>query len=293
MQETEPRNINPDIVQSSEVIASMTPVEQALQRRVEFLNAAQRDGAHLKVPVRELFVVVLLTRGTFTSADLARYYKLERERIRQLHNEGMESLWHNTKEETQEKFPLKSILGARKPRSVHVRERYSEAHGGTSRAVIEAIEKGAKTREEIKQATQLSMSQINRAINRLRGWGIDVPRERLSFKDLKKRLEEAKDDDTKTQEVLDNIPPGVLRGYLVNHRGDTFTTLGPILRSAGFHINNRYYKRENIDGLIKNAGIPLVLIPGGVGTSHVVLKIAEQRIIDLLNREPRLQRFKK
>lgn len=69
MQETERRD-----VMSKDSVKKMTPVEQALQRRVNFLDAAQQEGAHLKVPLRELFVVVLLTRGTLIETELAPYY---------------------------------------------------------------------------------------------------------------------------------------------------------------------------------------------------------------------------
>lgn len=202
----------------------------------------------------------------------------------------------NTKEETQEKFPLKSILGARKPESLLIIEKRSEGRVNRSLSVKKAIEGGAKTFKQVEQITGLTADQITNTRVVLRRREIDVPREALGFNNLKERLEEAKDD-RETQAILDNAPSGSMKGYLRNHRGDTFTALGPILRSAGFHINNRYYKRENIDGLVKNAGIPLVLIPldtkSKTGYYHVVLIRDKQRIIDLLNREPRLQRFKK
>lgn len=245
--------------------ARATP--EAFARKVEFIETAMQEGAHQKPSKiknlspedwkRRVGIGILYNMGPDTTLEsMGNLYGVKRERIRQQNKAFLKSLHANCSPETKGKYPLLSIPFD-KPIQQTSREKHSQARGGIALKVKEEIEKGVTASEKIAEGLKLPVKKIWNTRYILRRWGVDglsIQGERLSYKEIKDRIEKETDDGG-LQQILDDFSKESLHGFLgyYRHRQSIFISLGNVLRELGFNFKNARSSFE----ILRSEGIPI------------------------------------
>lgn len=271
-----------------------------------FIKDAFKEGAHRKMLkhtpkdrwLRQMMIGVIYndigSRATYE--ELAGERGTFRQSIATSNKILLRNLWNNCPPEIQEKYPLVEVLAARKPWSQRSREESSRKHGGTSLKIKVQVGIGITDIGKISKNTGIPKRTIVADRTTLKGWGVNVPREIASYKEVLKQLDK-ETDDKKTQELLDQLPYHVINTR--KKKGDSqFLAVGTLIREAGFHAHNR----DNhffVDSL-KNGGIPITrkdkVVKGAkpqAQTYYILLSRHKDRAEKVLREDQTLQRFQR
>lgn len=287
------------------VLGRRKSVEKAWRLRQEFLIFAVSRGADLqkKRPEnkpswnRKLEIAEAINFSSATEASVAREQGIDRRAVHQLYTKGVRGLWVNLSEEEKERFPWDSIKSARKPApkmAMADRIQRSKEKGGNALLIQDALRRGVRTYDKLREITGLSGPQVWKARRTLESWGEEVPRkfsiktprQSLDIGRLRKLLE---NEQTKNsgERLLRKLIPNSLRRLSRLHP-DIFTSTAKVLARAGLHVQSGSKDFKRAQSLIKESGFFIRRIPSKVkGKTEayysILLKQDEPDIIILLN----------
>lgn len=273
-----------------------------------FIKDAFKEGAHRIKPktsqnrwFRQMMIGVVYNDigSTATLEELADKHRTFRQSIALSNKIFLRNLWNNSSSQIQERYPLNEVLSARKPLSQRSRERFSEVQGGTSLRIREQVESGVADPDKISLNTGISKENARKAASgTLKGWGINVPRERASYKEALEYLEE-ETDDKKVQELLDGLPYHVIRDRTSKEKGiSQFRALANFARQVEFHLHTK--DTHLFAASLRNAGVPISIKDVAVGgakprinTYYILLSRHKDRAEKVLKEDQALQRFQR
>lgn len=280
-------------------------ISEALRQRQEFLKRFYDEEFTLggfprlgnTLWERRLETICRINFTSDTQADLAREYGVTRKAVSQAYGTTMLYLYENAPEDVRNKYRREYIVSARKLMSVSKRRETSLRRGGSAVAVEAATIRGqAHNRQELLRVTGLSGSKIDGAISTAREWGVDIPKKGEESAVIKRKLDQAKNNDKRRQRILDKLTYGSLRG-LARLYPDTFTNIREILRNGGFPVKSGGGTFRDVRLRIKASGIPMRTIPnmtkkGVRGYYNILLRQDEERLAILLDNDPKLHKLK-
>ena len=130
----------------------------------------------------------------------------------------------------------------------------------------------------------------------LKGRGVDLPKENVSYKGILEQLGKETDDE-KIQELIDGLPYYVIL-YDLKKKKETsqFSSLSPLIREAGFSSrSNRPFATS-----LKSAGVPISIKERVVGGAkpqnlsyYIFLSRHKDRAIKALKEDQSLQKFQR
>lgn len=283
-------------------------LQAKLNNQRAFVNAVIEDGVHLRTPQgiseaewkRQKEIVARIVGTDFTGADLGEMFGIERERVRQIFNEGVRNLWRSSNAETQEQFPLERLFGIRKPVTLRLAEKISTSQGGYLTEIRKLAEAGVRSPKKIAEALKIPKRIARDSARKLSRRGIVFDRDSFSLREIEKAILLAADDDTKLREILYSISDRTAR-YMLQGKGKDIVSLSNMIRELGFHpaAIDLYF----FSAILEDNDIPVREILNGFFHGRngrisrrrniVVLEKHRQKINKAFENEPDLQKFKK
>lgn len=185
-----------------------------------------------------------------TLEKIGRESEIGREHVSQIVKKCVNQLYQIQNAEVKSEFSLDQF-SYNKPLPVSSRRRRSEAQGGLSVRIEQALSEG-KTIPQIKE--ELKPKQIGNARKALSGWGIKIPYEYNHILPRFEKLRDPKLPDEEKQKLLDSIEhDGVLRA-LSSGEGSFIIPVSRIGWQAGLFF--RVDKVNIICTLLRSKGVP-------------------------------------
>jgi len=256
---------------------------EAYARKIDFIQTAMGEGAHLVFPVskatgitmskeawdRIVDIGLLYHLGPETTGQsLAAMYKVTREAIRQTRNKFIVDLYENSSAKTKKKFPLETIILS-KPVIQPQREKLSERKGGIAIKVKSLMQEEGITDSKVICSrlgiTAAALRIIIKSGMFKEQWGLDLQVEgiRRSFKEVEDKVNEMTDD-KELRKYLDGFSGPSLRSYI--YRKDStqtiFGSFGATLKKELGVKDNRYVRPVALK--LMADGMPMRLLPGGI-----------------------------
>ena len=132
----------------------------------------------------------------------------------------------------------------------------------------------------------------------LKGWGVNIPRERASYREALKQLEE-ETDDKKIQELLDGLPYFVIRYDIAKKKeASQFSSLSPLISGAGFRSRDTlpFATSLKADGVGVPISVKEIVVEGAKPQTlryYVLLSRHKERAKKALKEDQSLQRFQR
>lgn len=266
---------------------------QAYNERISFIEKAMGEGALGKIGASERnqnIALVYCLNEEISQRELGRIFlkpsgePLTRQGVNQINKKVLRELQKRASPRLQAAYPLCELL-MRRPTAL----------GKTASQVKSAVENGINP-----QDIGLSVLSIARTRRTLQRRGIKVPPFQ-TYANFAARVEKETSDE-KLQEMLDSLSDPSIRGYVSRHREDkekVFLSLYSVIKSAGFHPPFKHLSL--FAETIKKANIPIrkpqiEILDNQMGkhtqTYWLVLTKHRQRIVERLENDPNLQKFK-
>lgn len=271
-------------------------IYQAHEKRISFIEKAVGEGALAKISTSERSQNIALVYYLNEEISQKRVGEislkpsgepLTRQAVNQISKRFLKELRKHVSPQLRAKNPLCELL-MRRPTAL----------GETASRVKNAVENGINP-----QNIGLSPLEITKTRETLRKRGIEVPPQ-TAYADFAARVK-IENDDRVLQKILDGHSDGFIRGYMNWHRNrkdkeKVLSSLSAIIISAGFHP---HFKLLSLFAkTIEEASIPIkklqIEIRGKqmeklTQTYWIVLAKHRQRIVERLENDPNLQKFKK
>lgn len=236
MKESEPKN----------------PKATAFERTEQFLKAALKDQAYLKLPttardrrdresawIKQRNSIGVYFGSPANKYDVARFVLgvTTRESGRQVIEKGLKNLWTNCSPSIQAEYPWGSF-SLNKPMSLKSRIQHSLSRGGKSVKIAGFVAEG-KSHDQIREAGY-STAQISHSRKILSTWGMEVP---------------PNPKPPTLTEQLSGPPPDFLPSCSTLSRGDLYKLFEALKKDTGFTLRGR--KRTDIESLLKECPVQI------------------------------------
>lgn len=276
--------------------------EELHQERQAFIIEAIQEGAHERLRERAVNIGVAYNFGGEPLKVLGDQYEISRAGASLNARKFIEGLWSNSSEGLRSSHILEDLL-TKRPESEIISQRRSQVMGGTSLRVKEQVIAGARSIDEIGSNTGFSDDSIRKSFRTLKEWGIDVSHLYRHYEGREKIEQLRKeDDDKKIQQILDELSTSYILSNLVKHKLRKKTERDGIFITVGDLTQGVFHYKNTETGLffdsLRLSGIPIRRVGRQVGKTgkvlvhYVLLERHRKKALDVLEKDPRLQKYK-
>ncbi|OGH24554.1 MAG: hypothetical protein A3B47_03675 [Candidatus Levybacteria bacterium RIFCSPLOWO2_01_FULL_39_24] len=268
---------------------SLTPYEAQI-KRISFIEKAIGEGGLEKIPISERdqnLALVYNLNEELTAEKVGKIFLNSfsrhsfRERVNQINKRFLATMWNKASIQLQTEHPLSELFMKRpyalNPVNVRIRE---------------LILKGASPKDIERAEGKAALANARKTLDKR---GIEIPLMPSSYTDFMAKAEK-ETDDAKLQELLEaNNLPVIIKLQTRKKSKEVLISLSNVLREGEFHY---HLKLRFFLGKIRAAGIPGIPVNTATDKSKypqiywIVYRKHKQRIINTLENDPDLQRFR-